>query len=100
MIDSATAYAQSVLAGEVPACKWVRLACKRHMRDLKSGLSEFIERNASKGWKNVEDFRGLRRDRVVVHSKIRRPDDAEYAGGYDAEGYSSSEMETAQAPRP
>jgi hypothetical protein len=43
------------------------------IRDLKSGLSEFIERNASKGWKNVEDFRGLRRDRVVVHSKIRRP---------------------------
>ncbi|MBP9948254.1 MAG: hypothetical protein KBH14_17735, partial [Vicinamibacteria bacterium] len=70
------------------------------IRDLKTGLSEFIERNASKGWKSVEDFRGLRRDRVVVHSKIRRPDDAEYAGGYDAEGYSSSEMETAQAPRP
>ena len=38
MTDSATAYAQSVLAGEVPACKWVKLACERHMRDLKSGL--------------------------------------------------------------
>lgn len=38
MTDSATAYAQSVLAGEVPACKWVRLACERHMRDLASGL--------------------------------------------------------------
>lgn len=38
MTDSATAYAQSVISGEVPACKWVRLACERHMRDLKSGL--------------------------------------------------------------
>lgn len=35
--DSATAYAQSVIAGEVPACKWVRLACERHLRDIASG---------------------------------------------------------------
>ena len=26
------------------------------------------------GWTTLEDFRGLRRDRVVAHSKIRRPD--------------------------
>ncbi len=70
------------------------------IKNLKEGLTQFIERNADKGWKSVEDFRGLRRDRVVVHSKIRRPDDAEYAGGYDAEGYSSEEMETATAARP
>ena len=70
------------------------------IKNLKQGLSEFIERNADKGWKTVEDFRGLRRDRVVVHSKIRRPDDAGYAGGYDAEGYSSEELETAQVARP
>lgn len=30
----ATAYARDVLAGTVPACKWVRLACERHLRDL------------------------------------------------------------------
>ena len=70
------------------------------IRNLKEGLTQFIERNADKGFKSVEDFRGLRRDRVVAHSKIRRPDDAEYAGGYDAEGYSSEEMETATAARP
>ena len=61
------------------------------IRKLKDGLSEFIERNGDKGWKSVEDFRGLRRDRVVVHSKIRRPEDSDYAGGYEAEGYSSHE---------
>ena len=36
--DSATAYAMSVAAGELPACKWVKLACERHLRDLDSGL--------------------------------------------------------------
>lgn len=35
--DSATAYARSVVDGEVPACKWVRLACERHLRDIASG---------------------------------------------------------------
>ena len=28
------AYARAVTAGGVPACKWVRLACKRHLDDL------------------------------------------------------------------
>jgi hypothetical protein len=36
----------------------------------------------------VEDFRGLRRDRVVLQSQIRRPAGDEYQGGYEAtEGY-------------
>lgn len=37
MTDSATAYARSVIDGDVPACKWVRLACERHARDRLSG---------------------------------------------------------------
>lgn len=28
------AYARDVASGEVPACKWVRLACQRHLDDL------------------------------------------------------------------
>lgn len=28
-------YARDVVAGKIVACKWVRLACKRHLRDLK-----------------------------------------------------------------
>jgi len=70
------------------------------IRQLTQGLSDFIEKNADKGWRSIEDFRGIRRDRVVVHSKIRRPEDAEYAGGYEAEGYSSDEMDTAVTRRP
>lgn len=35
--DPVTAYADAVLSGSVPSCKWVRLACERHKRDLASG---------------------------------------------------------------
>ena len=42
---------------------------------------------AEKGWKHVTDFLGLRRDQVVAQSKIRRPTEKDYRGGYEAEGY-------------
>ncbi len=54
---------------------------------LTRGLTEFLERHADRGWSSVEDIRGLRRDRVVTHSQIGRPDAKEYLGGHDAEGY-------------
>lgn len=31
----ANEYCQSVLSGEVPACRWVKLACQRQVNDLK-----------------------------------------------------------------
>lgn len=31
-----TQYAKAVIAGKVVACKWVKLACKRHLNDLKA----------------------------------------------------------------
>ena len=57
---------------------------------LNAGLDQFLEQNADKGWKTVEDFRGLRRDRVKLQSEIRRPDASEYEGGYEhVEGYAA-----------
>lgn len=32
-----TAYATDICAGQIPANKWVRLACQRHLNDLKTG---------------------------------------------------------------
>lgn len=32
--DIATAYAQEVVAGKIVSCKWHRLACQRHIKDL------------------------------------------------------------------
>jgi dihydroorotate dehydrogenase len=58
------------------------------IRKLLTGLQEFLEKNAHRGWSKLDDFRGLRRDRVVAHSQIRRPDDSDYQGGYEPqEGY-------------
>jgi len=57
------------------------------IRELTSGLARFLERHADKGWTTVDDFVGLRRDRIVAQSKIRRPDEKDYRGGYEAEGY-------------
>lgn len=33
-VDPAEEYARKVARGEIPACKWVKLACKRHLQDL------------------------------------------------------------------
>jgi dihydropyrimidine dehydrogenase (NAD+) subunit PreA len=59
------------------------------VRGLISGMTEFLEKNAERGWTRLEDFRGIRRDRVVPHSQIKRPDTSDYHGGYEAEGYAS-----------
>jgi dihydropyrimidine dehydrogenase (NAD+) subunit PreA len=59
---------------------------------LNHGLKAFLERHADRGWTSLEDFRGSRRDRVVSHSQIKRPDSKEYHGGHDAaqsEGYAA-----------
>lgn len=63
------------------------------IRGLIADMTQFLEKNASRGWNRLEDFRGLRRDRVVPHSQIKRPEQLEYHGGYDEdrEGYAKPE---------
>jgi hypothetical protein len=53
------------------------------IKHLIAGLGEFLERHADKGWTALEDFRGLRRDRIVSHAEIKRPDSKEYFGGHE-----------------
>ena len=68
------------------------------IKSLLAGMTQSMER---RGWASLEAFRGLRRDRVVPHSKIRRPDAAGYHGGYeDAEGYAEAEKLSADATEP
>jgi dihydropyrimidine dehydrogenase (NAD+) subunit PreA len=59
------------------------------IKGLVSGMTAVMEKN---GWATLDDFRGLRRDRVVTHSKIRRPDADAYHGGYEAEGYALADV--------
>jgi dihydroorotate dehydrogenase len=62
------------------------------IKALVSGMAEFMEK---RGFTSLEDFRGIRRDRVVAHSQIKRPDTVEYRGGYEeeAEGYAKPAAE-------
>ena len=65
------------------------------IRKLLAGLDRFLEEHAGE-FKMVEDFRGIRRDRIVLQSEIRRPDSADYHSGYEAvEGYAAPQPETA-----
>jgi hypothetical protein len=68
--------------------------------DLRTGMTEFLEHHADRGWRSLADFRGLRRGSVVPHARIRRPNAAEYRGGHeeDAEGYALGEAVTADQP--
>ena len=62
------------------------------IRELNAGLARFLERHADRGWSRVDDVVGIRRDRVVAQSRIRRPDEKEYHGGRETpEGYASPE---------
>lgn len=64
------------------------------IKNLLAGYRGFLER---RGYSGLEDFRGLLRDRVVSHSQIRRPDDADYQGGYEPqEGYAEPEAAAAR----
>ncbi len=64
----------------------------RVIAGLNAGLDAFLEKHADKGWTKIEDFRGARRDRVVLQSDIRRPSESEYEGGYEhVEGYAAPE---------
>ncbi len=60
------------------------------IKQLKEGMSEFMAR---KGYGSIEDFRAFLRDRVVSHSRIRRPDEKDYHGGYESEGYAQPAAE-------
>ena len=53
------------------------------IRALTTGMTEFLDRHADRGWTTLDDFRGLRRDAVVPHARIGRPAGADYHGGLD-----------------
>jgi dihydropyrimidine dehydrogenase (NAD+) subunit PreA len=66
---------------------------KALLRDMEA----FLDRHSARGWKTLEDFRGLSRSRIVAQSKIARPTAADYHGGHEGgEGYAAPEDE----PRP
>jgi dihydropyrimidine dehydrogenase (NAD+) subunit PreA len=59
------------------------------LKRLTAGMTAAMAQN---GWTSLDEFIGLRRDRVVVHSQIRRQDPGAYHGGYDAEGFAPADL--------
>lgn len=39
-VEAGNRYAKDVAAGKIPACKWVRLACQRHLDDLEASKGQ------------------------------------------------------------
>jgi dihydropyrimidine dehydrogenase (NAD+) subunit PreA len=64
------------------------------IRELTGGLARFLDAHAGRGWTSVRDIVGLRRERIVAQSRIRRPDEKDYRGGYESEGYASADPPT------
>jgi dihydropyrimidine dehydrogenase (NAD+) subunit PreA len=65
------------------------------IKRLMAGLTQFLEQHADKGWQSLEDFRGVRRDRIVAHAEIKRPDEKQYFGGHEQrEGYAEPAVGT------
>src|SRR3954465_560185 len=64
------------------------------IKELTEGLAAFLERHTGDGWRSLDDVRGLRRDRIVNHSRIRRPDSKEYFGGHEtSEAYAAADKQ-------
>jgi dihydropyrimidine dehydrogenase (NAD+) subunit PreA len=67
------------------------------IRQLLAGLEQFLERHATDGWQSIDDFRGLRRDRIVAHGEIKRPDPSTSSGQAPSTG-SGQAPSTARHP--
>jgi dihydropyrimidine dehydrogenase (NAD+) subunit PreA len=67
------------------------------IRQLLAGLEQFLERHATDGWQSIDDFRGLRRDRIVAHGEIKRPDPSTSSGQAPSTG-SGPAPSTARQP--
>lgn len=57
------------------------------IRRLNVGLDTFLSRHADRGWNCVEDFRGIRRTRVVGAAEIRRVAQQEPSASVAPEAY-------------
>jgi dihydropyrimidine dehydrogenase (NAD+) subunit PreA len=68
------------------------------IKQLVADATTFFEKNADKGWNGFPSILGLRRERVVPHSQVERPESADYQGGHEPqEGYSAPAKESVRS---
>ena len=56
-LSYAMKYANDVLSGDIVACKWVRLAIERHMRDLEHGNERGLYFDEEAAWHAINFFK-------------------------------------------
>ena len=49
-VEAGNQYARDVVAGKITACKWVKLACKRHLNDLKGCENYYFNPVQAEKW--------------------------------------------------
>jgi phage terminase large subunit-like protein len=73
-VDKLEAYVSGVLAGEVLACKWIRLACERHRRDREAKASypyRFDSAKAERACKFAEMFPHVKGRWAAKHELLK-----------------------------
>ena len=58
--QKAHGYIEDVLSGRIPACRWVKLACQRHLDDLKTGHERGLVFNRERAYRAVKFFSFLK----------------------------------------
>lgn len=59
-LHPADQYIQDVLDGKVVACKWVKLACQRHLNDLEQGAARGLVFDQEAGQRAIDFFQFVR----------------------------------------
>lgn len=49
-VEKGLQYARDVVSGKILACKWVKLACERHLRDLEGHDLYYFDRKTAEKW--------------------------------------------------
>lgn len=77
-IEEALVYIEDILDGTIPACKWVKLACKRQMNDLRRAAEgdadfpyRFDARLASKVCAYIENLHHIKGEWAMRKERIR-----------------------------
>ena len=65
-------YAEDVLQGRIVACKWVRLACERHKRDLENGSERGLYFDPEAGNRAINFFQFLRHSKGEWAGQVMR----------------------------
>ena len=55
-VEAANKWCKAVVAGKVPACKWVKLACQRHLDDLAKSKVRITPINLNQGLQKKDSF--------------------------------------------